>query len=290
VIKLISFASSNYFKSAKALLHLGIERGFTSLQIFQPDDFIYLKKDITSVQSPFIDWKQRGSGYWRWKPHIIHKALSQSTLDSWVLYVDAGILLNINAKDLLLLLHQKENCASVHLWQNKKIEPIAHWTHPFVIEKLGLDPSQSVSPMLYSGMIAVKNDERGRDFIVKWRDLCDVDTFLFPELLNLSSNLPNFYVWHRHDQSLLSIVATQNPLCVDIHSLDETSLRPIFNLHRKSNKRYLLVMITLGVKRFLWHKIVDFLPTSFRKRVRILLTKRKKTINSEELNRHKEFF
>jgi len=276
--------------SAKSLMHLGIEQGFTSLQIFQPDEFLYRNEGANFPPTPSINWHLRGAGYWRWKPHIIYQTLSQVKPNSWVLYIDSGILINITRENLKQLLRMGGDDTSVHLWQNESVEPLVNWTHPYVIAQLNLSQLERESALLYAGMIAVKNDESGKNFIIKWKSLCDTDDFLFPDLMMPSSCLPENYIWHRHDQSLLSIVACQNPSSAKVHNFDETSLAPTFIIHRQSQKRYLFLINKTNTKRYLWHKVVKYVPILLRQRVRVFLTKKRKSISVEELQRHKKYF
>ena len=146
----------------------------------------------------------RGAGYWLWKPYIIHKALSESTsaLDV-IIYADAGIYATRSLEPLVEAARRDPNGVLVFgLCQHK----MGKYTKRDAFALLGADRFRDRYQMLAS-IVVVRPTQVANEFVLRWLTACQ-DPRAITDAPNTLGQ-PNFpeFVDHRHDQSLLSLVA-----------------------------------------------------------------------------------
>jgi hypothetical protein len=153
-------------------------------------DFWAINKDIFT--------KDRGAGYWLWKPYIIYRELSEGIYDDsdWILYTDAGVEI-INNPSVLLSLKE-----DIVLFGNNY--PHDHWCKPSV----NISINKAVMLMglqVQASAMLFRVTEENIKFVYEWLLWCQI-----PGMIDDSDDgLKKIegYQEHRHDQAILTCLA-----------------------------------------------------------------------------------
>jgi len=207
----ITYATREYRRPAKALLSQSETYGFRT-RCYTPRDDVVRQ---LSGRFPTTMRARRGAGYWLWKPAIILDALSSIREDDVLLYTDAGVGLLGDPRVLfselpeasILLFDHPEDTGEVRRNLQRQ------WTKRDCFALLSADsPEFWQARQLSASFLVCRNDRSGRArrFIRDWLEACSV-----VDALDDSSGRcgkPEFpdFVAHRHDQSILTIVAQKS--------------------------------------------------------------------------------
>lgn len=219
---------------------------------------------------PEIMSQPRGGGYWLWKPAIILHALENCPDDTIVLYTDAGmhmvgdpapLLAHALAHPIMLFEH------TFPIPDGPISYPTGLWTKRDCFVLLGGDtPAVHQAQQLMSGVQIYRNGPQARDFL-RETFAATADSRVLTDQPNTQGldNLPGFRE-HRHDQSVLTIVACRHdlPHFPDPTQYGHNAPRPalsraidgidrpaanyglIFDLHRKRDR---------GVLTMIWSRL-----------------------------------
>ena len=261
--------------------------GATTTKLFTPQIIQEDKEVYSSLGKINIDYKTRGAGYWLWKPLIIRSALQRSPENSILIYSDAGILPTKRFDSLASEL-SNHDILSWKLVQKKN--SIKNWTDATVTEKLSCSEEVLNSSMLIAGFLVFKNCPNSRNIVNQWLNLCLQPDLLHPD--SKASYLPTpEVVWHRHDQSLLSIIAANLPHIFKVLEFQPLGTlgfsRPFIIHRRKKPASYFYIYLSsflLGLIR----KLIPLLPKSLRVQFRFFRSRGK--LSERELQSHKKFF
>ncbi|WP_281799696.1 hypothetical protein [Methylocystis echinoides] len=184
----------------------------------------------------FLLENERGAGYWLWKPFLILETLSRIKENDFLLYCDSGCeLLSEKSADLSLLFpdhHEFE----VTLFRIDG-HPNDSWTNHYCLSRLNVSARIARRPQYAATAIALKNCARVREFIKEWYDMASLDNGAL--LIDRSEVESSFFKEHRHDQSIMSIVALQRLGAGTLHinELPYTTLESgEFFIHALRNK------------------------------------------------------
>ena len=219
--KVISYATQKFKQSQHVLCAEAMKCGADQIINYGPHDVeqSFAQKNIKILSNP------KGGGLWLWKPHLILKTILESNEGDIVLYCDAGMypISNLNP---LFELAQKE---SIVLFQvhDKKVKD---WTSPRCIELMGCSEQILELEQVCGAPQVYKRCEKSILFLKNLLSHC--------ENCDLISDFGNEE--HRHDQSILSILAHQNNLEVhrdpsqwgNNYPRENSKYSQIFNLHR----------------------------------------------------------
>jgi hypothetical protein len=171
----------------------------------------------------FIANNTRGFGYWIWKPYIIHQLLSSIPFNSYVFYTDSGAsiishkynrlleyieLLDSSTKPILTFAAQYEEKS---FKKSKTLDYFGSMGYGLVYDESFLNSYQ-----VESGVLICKKTPFVIDFIKQWLDLCLLDNYSL--VTDSKDNEPNYFIEHRHDQSILSVLCKINKshiICCD---------------------------------------------------------------------------
>lgn len=155
-------------------------------------DFRAKHKDILNVV--------RGGGLWLWKPYVINKALKDLPQDVLLMYVDSGAYFVADPRELLPVL------GSQPFMLFGAGHDIASYTKSKVLQELAGEHAAKIGAcqMTNAAFILMRNCAETRSFMAKWLELC-CRTELIDDISR--SPEPKSFVDHRHDQSLLGILA-----------------------------------------------------------------------------------
>jgi hypothetical protein len=153
--------------------------------------------------------KERGFGFWSWKPLLISTLLEDSkkslTPISGIFYADAGCEIPVNYfsrrnfKRLLLESVSSSVLADTTLHEEVK------YSKSMVFRALDPSYAYAKSNQISATWIAVRLDEIGTSFVGDWVKFCTLNQGLLINDDHLENEHPDF-VDHRHDQSILSIL------------------------------------------------------------------------------------
>ncbi len=203
---------------------------FNYKKSFIDPKFIAKHKDVFA--------QKKGAGYWLWKPWIIQNTLRQVPENAYVIYCDAGFVLQKNPTPLLDLL--KTNDVVLFAYEN---EILSNVTKKNALVKTGCDREACrQSPAFIGGVILLKNTPTTRKFIQKWLTYCeDKDLLLDDGPLTATSSGGGS---HRHDQSLLGITYFKNPKGIFVVPTTQDVFKGYFRIHHRHPDEEPLTLIT----------------------------------------------
>lgn len=209
-VYLASFATSNFYKSQKKLAKSAKKFGVDHCLSFTHQDI--RKSDFYQENKTILD-QERGAGYWLWKPYIILETMKQAKEDDIIIYCDSGVevvqslqpLIDMCLKQKGLLLFRVHSQTGKHI--NKK------WTKRdcFIILNADTEEYHLAEQVTGTFQFFMKN-RKNLNFIEEWFSYCKD-----PRLLSDTSNTLGYrnypeFIDHRHDQSILSILAKKQNL------------------------------------------------------------------------------
>lgn len=206
MIKAINFCDESYSMSAmlnlmtaKIIGHINYVKTFTINDID-----IAFREQYKNILS-----QKRGHGYWLWKPYIILKELQELDMEDYLVYADSGTFYMRNIKEAISYMAYNH----LYVYIGGLPDPEYMYTKRDGFCLLGLDSPEYVkTPQFEASFLIIKKCEHSISFISKWLSLCTK-----PELL---TDMPNIcgkenyqgFIDHRHDQSLLSLLAKQEKI------------------------------------------------------------------------------
>lgn len=195
------------------------------------DVFFQFNKDILT--------KERGAGYWLWKPYLIYSAMSYMSDGEVLIYSDAGV----------------EFIAPVQEIINRMDEDIFFFTNGFPhVEWCKGDVLKAITPehaanrelkQVQASVIFFKVNQKTRDFVKEWLFYCQMPGFI-DDSPSKTPNYPTF-AEHRHDQAILTCLQIKYnyklhwwPTQYSNHlpRTAEDSYPVMFRHHRKRNSEW----------------------------------------------------
>lgn len=168
------------------------------------DDFIDSNKNIFC--------QKRGFGYWLWKPYLISRALDQIEFGDYLIYCDSASIIT-NPIDILfdlcgenndILLFENMNGSLDKPWINK------HWTKADCFNLMDCAESKYYDGLQVDAAFQVyRKTEKTVEFVKQYLGFCQNENILTDSSNITGPNLEGF-VDHRHDQSVLSLLAIKN--------------------------------------------------------------------------------
>lgn len=201
---LINFADDKFRFSQKVNTftgkHIG---GFDKVIEYSPKD---IDNDFYLKNKTILDNK-KGAGLWLWKPYFILKTLKTLNEGDTLFYCDSG---TIFIRDIAHLTAEMDR-DKLNVFITFTPYVSKNWTRKFVFDSLKANNDEYYNALHPSaGFILLKKSTEAENFVTEWIELCR-DFDLVRDELKDEENFPEF-VEHRHDQSLLSILARQKQL------------------------------------------------------------------------------
>ncbi|OPA80468.1 hypothetical protein BVG16_06995 [Paenibacillus selenitireducens] len=226
---LINFADDKFAKQQKLNSKSGYKKGgFDKVIEYNPSS---LGEDFTVRHKEFLEVSNRGAGYWLWKPYIILKTLEDANEGDYVFYCDSGSIF-INSIDHIINAMEQNN-QSIFLTELPLLEK--QWTKMECFHELKcMDEKYRETPQVIATYIMLKKDENSIKLMNEYYNLC-----CKYQLLDDSKEMkqdPKF-IDHRHDQSLLSLLAKMNN--VSFHrDITQYGIRPF--LYTAAGREYMI--------------------------------------------------
>lgn len=210
---LIIFATPDYLQSQNSLKKSAINY-FDSIHCVSLDDIdVEFKKNNENILS-----QKRGAGYFLWKPYFINKILQTMEENDILFYVDAG---NVFISDPEILYSHLNKNNGIVLFDNRDGMQNGLAAQNFISCKrdcfvlMDCDNEEYVfGTHLNASYIILENNEFTKKFTSEWLEICQNEDILTDTPNRFGDNYPGYYD-HRHDQSILSLLAIKhkiNPL------------------------------------------------------------------------------
>lgn len=237
----VSYATPNLSQAGKLLLKSARRFGLDS-HLYAPDHpvLVELTQRYKSIMAA-----PRGAGYWLWKPFIILDMINRVPDGTPVLYSDAALTFIADPAPMIALSRQHSVC----LFRMSGPMPQSAWTKRDCFVEMDADREEFWSlPQLWAGMQLYRAGPEARAFLTVLATAMASEVRLtdMPNIHGLP-NLPGF-VEHRHDQSVLTILARQQGAAIfrspSQHWRDpsapasETPFGQTVFVHRKRNHAY----------------------------------------------------
>jgi len=196
----INFSDKNFNKARKlnsrTAKYFG---GFDKVLEFSPED---IDSDFYEAHKSILS-KKRGGGYWLWKPYFIDQTLEQCNEGDYIFYCDSGAYY-INKIDYLIRALELNN-QEIMLFENPLIE--VQWTNEYLLNSLNCNHASFLySNQIIAGYILIKKSEKSVAFIKEYLKLCTNENYL----TDIKTKKNEIAFTHRHDQSILSLLAKTN--------------------------------------------------------------------------------
>jgi len=212
-ISFITYGNENFHQARERIGKEARDMGiFKTIKLYSPDDLSQeFKKKVTYTLG-----QPRGGGYWIWKPYIIHDMLSKLNDNDYLLYADAGCVLNKNytqgLKDYIKTI-SIESGKSIFAMVLKDL-PEYHWTTTAVFDHFGIDKDSDIykSNQVLATISIYRKSRDSMAFVKAWLDTAISNPELFTDDYNEETKreTPEFKE-ARHDQSIFSVLIKSEP-------------------------------------------------------------------------------
>jgi hypothetical protein len=180
--------------------------------------------------NPDISIKERGSGFWSWKPFIIQHALNKVPDGDIVIYCDVGrkypyITLNtpFDAYIRWMEEHKQDIMPGIMIPWSGSMEV---WTKRAAFTAMEMDYTDiHKSAPIQASFSIWQACPKTRSFVSEWLSLCIQRPLISDDSSITSITESSVFRAHRHDQSLLTLCCIKH----GIKGIDIGPQRPIFN-------------------------------------------------------------
>ena len=202
---LIIFGTNNYQNSINSLIRSS-ENFFDKHIVYKPED---IDKNFFDKNKNILN-QNRGAGYWLWKPYFIQKTLNEVNDGDIVFYVDAG---NIFKYDPSFLYENFKINNGVILFDNRDGMSCGNDAKNYISCKkdafvlMGCDDDKYINGIHLNAsyQIYLKNNN-SLNFIGEYLNYCENINIITDTPNQYGDNYPGYHD-HRHDQSILSLLA-----------------------------------------------------------------------------------
>ena len=203
----LSFGNKNFKNSIERIKNEAIHFGEFDEVICYDDQSLKLFHDFWNKHKEWIEKNQRGYGYWIWKPFLIYEELKKMEDNDYLVWVDAGCTLNVQAKkrffDYIDMADKNTGnicCFNLHVHRERL------WTKNDIFEHFNIKDYEFKNTMqIISGIIIIKKTKISEEIIKLWRDTMDSNYHLIDDSTSNTKNDLEF-IENRHDQSILSVI------------------------------------------------------------------------------------
>ena len=196
-ITLLTFATEKFENSQSMLQNIARGSGWNCLS-YNPSRLLEIDPGFYSRPASNTE---RGFGLWTWKPMIILHELKKLKANEVLFYIDAGDLFLPNIVDVYQSQLASQPCL---LFEGGG--SIREYTKRSTLEAFGMDGFRNRNRrMIEAGVSFWKNNSESLDILTKWQESCQNFSLISDPALG-ESQFSNF-IAHRHDQSILTLLA-----------------------------------------------------------------------------------
>lgn len=205
-----SFATENLADKRDGLCNSALNVGFSEVRRWSPSD--YADTDFSEKNKHILS-QSRGAGYWLWKPYLILQELKTMSPGELLVYCDAGgenyysYSLNQFPKKLAnIAINTKQGfLLGPALYQHGNL---SRWTKRDCLILLGMDnPETLKKPTIQAGWSFWTPTDVAIDFLEEWIEYASDERCLTDISNTLGMDNYDDFVAHRHDQSILTLLA-----------------------------------------------------------------------------------
>lgn len=203
---LVSFANEKYYRSLDILEKTSLEIGKVDKMIKYTQES--LKNSEFWKKNQYILSKPRGCGYWIWKPYIILDALNNLSEGDIVMYSDAGVSV-IDDLSPLFEIASSNSSHGMMLFANGEHKNYT-WTKKDCFALMGCDSEEYWNGQHLTATTSVwVNNKENIEFLKEYQRYLRDPRIVTDDPNMFGANRPQFKD-HRHDQSVLSIMAIKH--------------------------------------------------------------------------------
>jgi len=204
-VTLCSFADDKFMFAQRILNHTANAFGIKRIYSYSPKS--YANTDFYKKNSYILDQK-RGHGYWLWKPWIILETLKKIKDGEFLIYADSGSFI-IN--DVMPLIKLCKKNKGILIFSNEHQYINLHWTKKVTFQIMEADSEEFwYHTQADAAFIVLQKNKYTVDIIKEWFGYCTNPMLITDEQSPIEN--PDCFIDHRHDQSILSIVAQKHNL------------------------------------------------------------------------------
>lgn len=208
-VRVITFATREFVRSAAELQESAARYGLpTTIFTSASPEVIEMAR-----AHPDIAMSRRGAGYWLWKPWLLRHVLANAAEGDVILYADAGSSLIADPATLVALTEANPVVVFGHRRVGEPVGMLRRWTKRDCFVLLDADTEEFWNAKCCTATFQLyRNSPQARSFVDEMLVAC-TDPRILTDAPNVMGreNLPEF-VDHRHDQSVLSILALKHGL------------------------------------------------------------------------------
>lgn len=252
----------SYANEAMAYSLKRIGRQARRLGIFD-EVLLYTPADVPDYvrKSPLFPYP-RGAGYWCWKPALIYETLRRYEEGTIVVYVDAGCTLRKSPQwaEYLALMKQYDTICfqyadSQPQWEKwgSNSSRIKFWTKAATldfIEQYFNKPDVGELNQIMGGILFMKSHDNR--LLQTWKELIfsRPDLIMDPTPEEMAHQRP-YFAGHRHDQALLTPLATFDSRTLVLPEISEAYRKDSFVWASRVRARNLREYLTIQTKHYL---------------------------------------
>ncbi len=215
---IITFGTDNLFKNQKTRFkQQAIDIGFFDSVIIEDEKTI---KPLLKEHEEFIINNKRGYGYWIWKAFIIKNQLEKMNNNDILFYLDCGSsIINNNVERLDNYINTLKDY-DVIVFDNPD-HKMKKFVKMNVINEFNIEEDILEQYIIEGGCIILKNTKKTKEFVDEWIKYMIKENY---QLVNDDLlNLPQYeeFMEHRHDQSILTILARRKDYVYIDNGLEE---------------------------------------------------------------------
>ena len=168
--------------------------------------------------NPHLDFAAtRGLGYWLWRPYILHHAIRSAPSGETILFLDAGCQLNNGEGSRLRLSEYMTMVREFDSLVMRIDEPLSKWCKADLIHGFGLAEEASNIQLVEPGVFFLRSTNDNLRLLAEWIQWGRLNDHHFLDDGPSASQESADFQEHRHDQSILTCLATRYP----IHSIPQ---------------------------------------------------------------------
>ena len=199
----VSFGTKNFGQALVRLRHSARRFGIRDVRLYGAD---HPAVRHAAEENPEIMCKPRGAGYWLWKPYIILDAMDRVEPGTVLIYTDAGQRYIADPSPLVALAMKQDIVLFHHINFRQ-----SDWTKRDCFVLMGADaPEYWDARQLDASIQIYRAGAKARNFLLELQSAMR-DPHVLSDQLN-TCGLPNLEGFrdHRHDQSILTILAIKH--------------------------------------------------------------------------------
>jgi hypothetical protein len=211
--KFLSYGSKKFIESRRRIKTEASKLNFfTDVKIHTEKTILQLSEYKNAIRNKeFLDTfnRERGGGYWMWKPLIIYEELMKLNEDDMLVYSDAGSTIPNKSYTIDKLNEYinivKNSDKGILAFRNPHIE--SKWTKGDIFEHfncLGNEDIYNTRQFTANRIIIKKNVHSMALFKIWWETAKNYSHF-FDDSTSITKNFNNF-TENRHDQSVFSLI------------------------------------------------------------------------------------